>query len=343
MPIVKRKVDVNIYDSNLFTKGVKDFRKETPKKSSTEEISMLELIYSTAKSILTNVPMYTPNAMAFARAYFSTIPFLLTDKDGYWVIDYANKDVLRDFSKTTRIGELAQGINYALCFKVLGAVSVYDFKDFIQNEKGIRKAIKGKTPDYVIQYRNGEYGLIESKGTTAADPTPFIYSGKQQINAGDQIFTDEGIPLKDSYSSAVSFATSSGRMKRYTRVYMADPNGDEKEAEPADYRRAVLNECAKHLCIAGQLNLANMCIRSDNILKECMSHCRYEGYQTGRLEWINEEGREAEIEFGFSKELVQYLLDDWKCVPEFAARTDEAGKCEYFADGTYVKAITRRE
>ncbi|TBH76269.1 hypothetical protein EWU22_01600 [Aquirufa nivalisilvae] len=70
---------------------------------------------------------------------------------------------LRDFSKTSRIGELAQGINYLFVQERLNYPFIIDFHLF--QEKSKKPASHKKTPDFVtLNIDFSQIGLLESKG-----------------------------------------------------------------------------------------------------------------------------------------------------------------------------------
>lgn len=158
--------------------------------------------------MLTGVSKYTKNTTAYARSYFQVIPFLLNEKGGYWTLNHENKNVLRDFSKTSRIGELAQGINYLVSISELGAISVYDYKEFIKEKCGSKVKTPGRLPDYVLYYRDGEYGVLESKGLVGADPTQSLFNAKVQYEKTYCLRMDIRREIHIQRSKVAAFSTA---------------------------------------------------------------------------------------------------------------------------------------
>ncbi|MDD3416699.1 MAG: hypothetical protein PHY47_22355 [Lachnospiraceae bacterium] len=203
---------------------------------------------SIGKSLLSHCEKYSPEAAAFARAYFQTVPFMLNEKNDYLTINYDNKDIIRDFSKTTRIGEIAQGINYFYFKNHMNVCSIYDYKIYANNYLNVKTS--GQSPDYVLVYNSGQLGLMESKGTLQANPSEFILNGKKQCLNGKSCLSPY---ISNDYVSAVNFATSSKRMKRNSTIYIVDPpyNTDWKEN---DMEKHIKNEYSKWFHLLGMEN-----------------------------------------------------------------------------------------
>ena len=340
MPIWK-KMDLVIGGASIDVKSIGDFRQEKDIKKSVVEMTYGKLCIATAKAMLTNAVTYAYEIVGFARSYFYVIPYLITEKNGYLVFDNDNKDVLRDFSKSTRIGELAQGINYQMCIEQFGAYAVWDYKEFVKVHAKIKKRIVGRSPDYVLCYKDGTYGIIESKGTLLADPTPFLKNGKVQVENGRDFLSDNGVGVKNGYAATVSFATSSKRMQRHTTIYMADPEGKGENRVEMRYKDNVLRECAKFLCIAGNLELANMLKQGTDKLSEVRNIIvkQYNGDEGECVigEFSVELGKNEilSMEMGLSDKLIQYILQDTEDMIEFESYID--GDKEYFSDGTFLR------
>merc|ERR1711991_318265 len=96
----------------------------------------------------------------------------------------------RDFSKTGRIGELAQGLTFIFAQSKLKQPIVIDFGLILQSN-GITITRNQKTPDYVlIDHGFGTVKLIESKGTTQTNNSAInkgIISAQTQCRNGKNI------------------------------------------------------------------------------------------------------------------------------------------------------------
>lgn len=76
-------------------------------------------------------------------------------------------DALRDFSSTTRIGELAQGVTYAYWTLQRGYSWIADFRPWAEGLKPVYKGVK--SPDFVMfNPITNDLAIMESKGTGSA-------------------------------------------------------------------------------------------------------------------------------------------------------------------------------
>ncbi|MEN7547802.1 hypothetical protein AAG747_07775 [Rapidithrix thailandica] len=73
---------------------------------------------------------------------------------------------VRDFSKTSGIGQIAQGVNFLFAQEILKFPIVVDFESFIKN-KNSHAEITGPRPDFILHKDNtveNNIALLESKG-----------------------------------------------------------------------------------------------------------------------------------------------------------------------------------
>lgn len=129
-------------------------------------IDILDLSYVTARTLcsyhVSNRELYTD----IIASLLSHLNFI--DKTEYYLtLSESRYARLRDFSKTTRIGELAQGTNALFVGKRLDFPFVIDF-DLAKDQTFAQLNIQtnGRTPDFVIvNSARTKLGLLESKGT----------------------------------------------------------------------------------------------------------------------------------------------------------------------------------
>lgn len=229
-----RKIDVKQYDKLVVPRKKSatlkwDIRNETEDYSNSFSITYPELAFYTGLSVLTRCnEIYSPEVVQFAKSYFLTIPAMLNGKkvgqDVYLALDKENENLLRDFSKSSRTGEIAQGVNYFYFKKYKNVETVYDYKVFCET-KGCKA--KGYSPDYVLVYDDGTIGLLESKGTAKADPSGCIQHGKEQCDDGQKVLNGY---VKNGFVSAVNWATSKN-MRRNTTLFIVDPTTDNNHTE----------------------------------------------------------------------------------------------------------------
>ena len=334
------KIDYKQFDSTVLTMGIDPETTKAVEKDSIE-LSPSFLAYYTGKAMLSSMHKFSRKTVGFARSYYQLIPFLLSEKDGYWAFDYECKKLLRDFSLSARVGELAQGINYYFCIKVLRAYSVWDFKTFVKCNSTGKVDLKGRLPDYVIRYKDGSISVLESKGICVKNPTKSLLGARGQYENGKNILASMHCSVKNAYGSSVSFATNSPRMSRNTCIYLVDPSEKANADVKMNYRAEIFRECAKHLCIAGQVDLANkFLVKSQNLYKNSqeVSNITFDDLkETGTFSIISESGEVKTCKMGFTDTLIAYLRDNRSDAVVFEEHAENSK--DYYSDGTYVEII----
>lgn len=341
----KRNIEVWEYKSDVFSQqkntkwSIKDPANDQYKKVCTDlEITYFQLLLSTAKSMLTKSYKYSSQVALFARSYSEVIQLLLEEKDGYLAFNYDFRDILRDFSKITRHGEIAQGINYFYAKERLGAYAVYDFKDYAKRI-GILKKCRGYTPDYVYcRSKDKAIGILESKGTMQATPTSFLLHGHNQCTNGEAYLRSYGIIPANSYVSAVSFGTTSPSIRRYTRIYIADPS-NEFAWEDENPKGSSLYEYSKLFYLAGNRKITEKLMWGERIRKSDFEFTQRSFVNNGVIigAWDVKDpfaDRMVRINLGIRSSLVDYLTGEDDALQEYEPRSLE--NREEFADGTFV-------
>lgn len=339
----KRRLECLEYDSSVFKSlGVNDdVRTKKEIKKSEIEITQFGLVLSIARSILTRGHKYSPEVAAFARSYINRIPCLLNEKNGYLAINYENRNILRDFSKSTCYGEIAQGINYFFAKNYLGAYAIYDFKYYFDKNNTTGVKLTGRTPDYVLCYPGGKIGLIESKGTYKPNPTASLVDGHKQCDAGKGSLSKIGVLPSNSYSSVVSFATSSPRMKRNTIIYYADPETDIYKEDLSQTRNR-LYEYSKWFYLMGNEEVTKKLQKGEFIKQSEVDLGRMaDGGNIIIGDWdIDKElgKKTTRIRVGIKQSLLEYLVTGKEDVLENYEHIvlDDS---EYFKDGTFMQLV----
>lgn len=341
----KRKIEVWEYESDVFPKqkgvnwSIKDSANDSYKTEHKDlEITFFQLLLSTAKSMITKSYKYSTQVALFARSYSEVIQLLLDDKDGYLAFNYDFRDILRDFSKVTRHGEIAQGINYFYAKERLGAYAVFDFKDYARRA-GISKKCRGYTPDYVYcRSKDKAIGILESKGTMQATPTGFLIHGHDQCTNGEAYLKSHGIIPANSYVSAVSFGTTSPRMHRHTRIYIADPS-NKFEYKDENPKENSLYEYSKLFYLAGNRRITEKLMWGETIQKSDFEFLESSFVNNGVIigEWDVKDpftNRMARINLGIKSSLADCLTGENDVLQEYEHRILE--NREEFSDGTFI-------
>lgn len=337
----RRKVECLEYDTGCLLFGVNDIRRLSAKKK-TITISYFQLLISTAKSILVKAHEYSPETAAYARSYMHVIPLFLNEKDGFLVIDNDNKNILRDFSKAARCGEIAQGINYFLAKDYLNAYAVYDFMYYIKNKVlGITAKYKGRIPDYILCYPDGTIGILESKGTLAANPTRYLSSGCEQCQTGRTFLSANGVDVRNEYVSAVSFATSSSAMKRETKIYLVDPEND-VNIKDQDIEKNRMYEYAKWFYLADNKIITEKLMKGEKVSrKDFETLMKYDNEDVIITTFdIKDEfyKNRMKLILGIKASLMEYFITgDTSKLEHYEHKWSE--REEVFEDGTFIRVV----
>ncbi len=146
-------------------------------------------------------------------------------------LNKSNFELLRDFSKKTRIGELAQGLTYLLAQEHLGYPIVVDFEGFIRHRQP-NASINGIIPDFILQKEsNYNYSLIESKGhyvSTSASTKGKLNKALKQCNNGELIIKTE-IPnysLNESFGVCLKLFNEQNNNK--SEIQFVDPTSNSR-------------------------------------------------------------------------------------------------------------------
>ena len=212
--------------SNIDNKIRDDIRNKNAIRSGTMDISLFKLLICIAKSLFSKVPT-REIIIKMAHSYFIQLQLMLMTEQGHLYINNNNIDLFRDFSKSCRDGEIAQGISYLFAQDFLNAFNVQDFKYYCYNHKNFSPKCKHKTPDYVLVHTDGSISLLEAKGLMEANPTQSMTYACDQCKHGEDYLNKNGIAPNKKYVSAISFSKSTNKKNRYTKIFFADPPSEE--------------------------------------------------------------------------------------------------------------------
>lgn len=128
--------------------------------------SFFRITVASAKSILTRDPL-SSGVWKDVRAAFYMLDSIVECLDGNLRLSPNFRKRYRDFSKTGRVGELAQAVTFILAQDVLDYPIVCDFDGFLSTQGIPAMRSDEQTPDYALLFRNGggKLSLIESKGS----------------------------------------------------------------------------------------------------------------------------------------------------------------------------------
>ncbi|MCH4552200.1 hypothetical protein [Aestuariibaculum lutulentum] len=169
------------FNLDVYKYQATDFLKSARIQEEDFSLDILDVAYYTGRTICT----YT---LTNQELYFDIISSLLSHLN---FVDLNNNNLtlsesrykrLRDFSKSTRIGEMAQGINTYFVTKRLGFPYFIDY-DLAKEKTNLGFESHGKSPDFVILNSTlTKVGLYESKGNMNGNATNDLLSAFIQIN-----------------------------------------------------------------------------------------------------------------------------------------------------------------
>lgn len=177
--------------------------------------------------------------------------------------DFRNR--YRDFSKTSRVGELAQAVTFILAQDVLGYPIVCDFDGFLRTQNIPAMSSDEQTPDYALLFRNGtgNLSLIESKGScpnkSELFPKSSLKEALSQCDSGDKhIRASSSYGATRTYGTHVRFSESSDPWN--TLVAYCDPE-EPTDLGPLNPLGVLRQYYAAWLVLAGHRQYAEKLLR----------------------------------------------------------------------------------
>ncbi|MBP7808645.1 MAG: hypothetical protein KA163_05095 [Bacteroidia bacterium] len=168
----------------------------------------------------------------------------------------------RDFSKTTRTGELAQGISFLFAQKVLRHSAIVDFKLFFERIGSPIHSV-AKTPDYIIADNiYGGVDLMECKGAYIPSQNTIenrIIAVNNQCQSGESIVNSIlNWRVNNTYSCCIS--VSNENSPAGTKIHFADPPG--KQLEDANLIQLIRFHYASWFLLAGDFDNASLLLKN---------------------------------------------------------------------------------
>lgn len=214
-----------------------------------------QLVVAMVRSIL------TVNSGKSTRKYMAaivrpTLQFLLEWKSAPKLrISDSFNSFVRDFSVTTRIGELAQGISYAFWMWERGYSWISDFGPWARTM--LPPYAAKKSPDYVMfNPTTGDVALMEAKGTqSAAHQSPMRNALNQCKEALPHVFAARG------YGSVLTLDTKN--VAGLGKLHIRDPD-----------RKFVANDEMRHFLFRRSYASWFDLLGKDDLTSICRQHVR---------------------------------------------------------------------
>lgn len=179
-------VDFQNHDLDVFEYQFDSFYDRDKIPRDVFSLDIVDLSYSTARTLCSY-------HLSKKELYFDVIASMLSHLNFIdsthtnFLLSESRYKRLRDFSKSTRVGEMAQGINALFIGKRLNFPYIIDFD--LAKEKTLTTLniqTRGKTPDFVfLDITSTKLGLFESKGTMngrVSGKTGYLSKAMEQID-----------------------------------------------------------------------------------------------------------------------------------------------------------------
>lgn len=205
------------YEMDVYKYLPNDFRKRDKEKDF--QLDIIDISYFTARTLcsyhLTQRELY----FDIIASLLSHLNFIDATKTNLLLSESRYKR-LRDFSKSSRVGEMAQGINSYFVSKTLNFPYIIDFdlaKEKTQATLNIQT--NGKSPDFVVlDLTMTEIGLFESKGNMNGNTTADLISAMNQINDVHSPCFDYNIPVSTRFQDNNDYSNKRLRKIRKSSV-----------------------------------------------------------------------------------------------------------------------------
>lgn len=159
---INGRKEIKVREVTLSSINTRNVSPKVKKSYGNYSFNPYELYVSTARSILSsNLGIDT---LLEAFSCFYKFQSIIHTNNATLTLNESMVDNLRDFSKTAKLGELAQGITCLISQNILGYPFVNDYHGFLKN-KGMQIINKNKSPDYILYkgLNSNQISLIESK------------------------------------------------------------------------------------------------------------------------------------------------------------------------------------
>ncbi|PYG86766.1 hypothetical protein LY28_02792 [Ruminiclostridium sufflavum DSM 19573] len=231
------------------------------------ELTPLRLAVAMARTILSAKPNDIEYLFQGISAYFN-IQILIDSSKKNLRIKNESIEKYRDFSLSSRIGELAQGINYLFAQEILKYPIVLDFQNYIKTFKP-SVSYCGESPDFIICGKeSNKIAILESKGSCPSKINFKLKStikyGLEQCKSAENFIKKHTFPVsvQNSYASGVWFSSSSKSWE--SAIHFSDPSND-NEIDTLDYHKMLRIHYSTWFTMLGYIKLANELLSDSTI------------------------------------------------------------------------------
>jgi hypothetical protein len=349
--IQNKKLNVFKYDYNAVKGKVK---KKNKQKEQDFESNLLRISYATARTLCS---FHIDNK----ELYFDIIASILShlnfvepnDSRQSFLLKKDRLNRLRDFSQTSRTGEMAQGINYLFVQERLDYPYIIDYHLFCDR---LNIKIEGRTPDFVLlNPLLNKIGLFESKSeaSVANSVTTKLNDAMKQLMIGKQnLLLNKKLYAKNLYPVCTKFLFEHPEISTINYCYIAFSDEPVKFS-PDDIIKA---HYASWFYLVGDFTRAQLLSNGENIPSlEDVGEVTYDGVTDKDIYWVSNINNaffnsvnkhllfvfmKSYFKIGIRKDVVKRLT----ITIEGPMPTQEAiidGEMQWFTDGTVLRIKTK--
>lgn len=321
------------------------------------EFSAIKLSVALARTILSSDPSNLDLMFQICSSFFNMQSMIDTKSRNLKVnINVLNK--YRDFSLTSRIGELAQAVNYLFVQEMLKYPAVVDYEGFISNQKNsLLPKYVGEIPDFIASKNNmSEIIIIESKGSLPAKKNfklkSILREALDQCDNG-KFYIEKNLPfnVKNTFSSGVWFSKPSNNWN--TTLHFSDPSYDSNYSL-SESRKLLRYHYSSWFALFGYYKIVFELLEDDGNLFNALNtnttiEIKNEKYYIFDLNQYSNDYKyyisnffdlfdNKVMAFGISCKVWNFLKDSYVMLnlDEFWNDSVSSDKMELFADGTVL-------
>lgn len=208
------------YDLDVFKYQSPDFNRITRVREDDFSLDIIDMAYYTARTLCSYNLDHQELYIDVIASLMSHINFIDSSQSNLLLRESRYKR-LRDFSKSSRIGELAQGINAMFVSNRLKFPYIIDFHlAKVKTKSSFDFQTTGKSPDFVIVDSTlKKIGLFESKGNMNGNVTRDLQNALVQIDSVSSAkCIDAKVPISTRFQDDNGFSRRILRKKRKSSI-----------------------------------------------------------------------------------------------------------------------------
>ncbi|TGK54260.1 hypothetical protein [Leptospira bouyouniensis] len=257
MKFQKAKLTITEYDKKNLSIP---YKKLKILKESSIQVSSFSISKNIAFSILTKENSFMNRSWEIFSNYITIQNKLKFNEENLYLTSHFLRRY-RDFSKTSKLGEFAQGLTYHFISEHLGYPIVHDFWDFLN----LYNPGNVSAPDFVGSKIENSDSIILVESKASSDPAKIksvFKEGQAQTKSGKKLVSNS-YHINSTYTANVEFHDIDENIP--IKINFIDPPGKQKQIYPNGPNFDILQKHYSYwFFIIGRFDLVNL-IREGNI------------------------------------------------------------------------------